>query len=258
MGEMVRWEHREKIAIIILNRPEAANALSKQLLSELKQLLQTIKGQNDIQTVIITGSGPFFCAGADLKERKGMDEEEVKQAVQQIRSIINEVENVPQPTIAAINGAAMGGGLELALACDIRITAQDAKLGLTETSLGIIPGAGGTQRLPRLIGKGRAKELIFAARKISGAEAETLGLVEYAVEAERVLEKAFELAKEFVENAPLSLRQAKIAVNKGMETDIMTGLKIEELAYNALLNSSDRIEGLKAFQEKRQPRYTGR
>ncbi|MED0659336.1 enoyl-CoA hydratase [Bacillus smithii] len=258
MGEMVRWEHREKIAIIILNRPEAANALSKQLLSELKQLLQTIKGQNDIQTVIITGSGPFFCAGADLKERKGMDEEEVKQAVQQIRSIINEVENVPQPTIAAINGAAMGGGLELALACDIRIAAQDAKLGLTETSLGIIPGAGGTQRLPRLIGKGRAKELIFAARKISGAEAETLGLVEYAVEAERVLEKAFELAKEFVENAPLSLRQAKIAVNKGMETDIMTGLKIEELAYNALLNSSDRIEGLKAFQEKRQPRYTGR
>ncbi|AKP48349.1 MULTISPECIES: enoyl-CoA hydratase [Bacillus] len=258
MGEMVRWEHREKIAIIILNRPEAANALSKQLLSELKQLLQTIKGQSDIQTVIITGSGPFFCAGADLKERKGMDEEEVKQAVQQIRSIINEVENVPQPTIAAINGAAMGGGLELALACDIRIAAQDAKLGLTETSLGIIPGAGGTQRLPRLIGKGRAKELIFAARKISGAEAETLGLVEYAVEAERVLEKAFELAKEFVENAPLSLRQAKIAVNKGMETDIMTGLKIEELAYNALLNSSDRIEGLKAFQEKRQPRYTGR
>ena len=258
MSEMVRWEHREKIAIIILNRPEAANALSKQLLSELKQLLQTIKGQNDIQTVIITGSGPFFCAGADLKERKGMDEEEVKQAVQQIRSIINEVENVPQPTIAAINGAAMGGGLELALACDIRIAAQDAKLGLTETSLGIIPGAGGTQRLPRLIGKGRAKELIFAARKISGAEAETLGLVEYAVEAERVLEKAFELAKEFVDNAPLSLRQAKIAVNKGMETDIMTGLKIEELAYNALLNSSDRIEGLKAFQEKRQPRYTGR
>ncbi|EHL79504.1 MULTISPECIES: enoyl-CoA hydratase [Bacillus] len=258
MDEMVRWEHREKITIIILNRPEAANALSKQLLSELKQLLQTIKGQNDIQTVIITGSGPFFCAGADLKERKGMDEEEVKQAVQQIRSIINEVENVPQPTIAAINGAAMGGGLELALACDIRIAAQDAKLGLTETSLGIIPGAGGTQRLPRLIGKGRAKELIFAARKISGAEAETLGLVEYAVEAERVLEKAFELAKEFVENAPLSLRQAKIAVNKGMETDIMTGLKIEELAYNALLNSSDRIEGLKAFQEKRQPRYTGR
>ncbi|MGG3988784.1 enoyl-CoA hydratase [Bacillus smithii] len=258
MGEMVRWEHREKIAIIILNRPEAANALSKQLLSELKQLLQTVKGQNDIQTVIITGSGPFFCAGADLKERKGMDEEEVKQAVQQIRSIINELENVPQPTIAAINGAAMGGGLELALACDIRIAAQDAKLGLTETSLGIIPGAGGTQRLPRLIGKGRAKELIFAARKISGAEAEILGLVEYAVEAERVLEKAFELAKEFVENAPLSLRQAKIAVNKGMETDIMTGLKIEELAYNALLNSSDRIEGLKAFQEKRQPRYTGR
>lgn len=258
MGEMVQWEQREKIAIVILNRPEAANALSKQLLSELKQLLQTIKGQKDIQTVIITGSGPFFCAGADLKERKGMDEEEVKQAVQQIRSIINEVENVPQPTIAAINGAAMGGGLELALACDIRIAAQDAKLGLTETSLGIIPGAGGTQRLPRLIGKGRAKELIFAARKISGAEAETLGLVEYAVEAEQVLEKALELAKEFVENAPLSLRQAKIAVNKGMETDIMTGLKIEELAYNALLNSSDRIEGLKAFQEKRQPRYTGR
>ncbi|MEJ9210421.1 enoyl-CoA hydratase [Bacillus smithii] len=258
MGEMVQLEQREKIAIVVLNRPEAANALSKQLLSELKQLLHTIKEHNDIQTVIMTGSGPFFCAGADLKERKGMDEEEVKQAVQQIRSVITEVENVPQPTIAAINGAAMGGGLELALACDIRIAAQDAKLGLTETSLGIIPGAGGTQRLPRLIGKGRAKELIFAARKISGAEAETLGLVEYAVEAERVLEKAFELAKEFVENAPLSLRQAKIAVNKGMETDIMTGLKIEELAYNALLNSSDRIEGLKAFQEKRQPRYTGR
>jgi enoyl-CoA hydratase/carnithine racemase len=258
MGEWIQFEQREKIAVLTLNRPEAANALSKRLLLDLKKLLQTMRDRNDVQTVIITGSGPFFCAGADLKERKGMEVEEVKQAVQLIRSAINEVENLPQPTIAAINGAAMGGGLELALACDIRIAAQDAKLGLTETSLGIIPGAGGTQRLPRLIGKGRAKELIFAARKISGAEAETLGLVEYAVEAEQVLDRALGLAKEFVENAPLSLRQAKVAINQGMDTEITTGLKMEELAYNALLNSSDRLEGLRAFQEKRRPRYTGR
>jgi methylglutaconyl-CoA hydratase len=167
------------------------------------------------------------------------------------------VEALPQPVIAALQGGAFGGGLELALACDIRIGALEAKLGLTETSLAIIPGAGGTQRLPRLVGIGKAKELIFTAKLLSAVEAVSIGLIEYAVPRENVMEKALELAGFMVKNAPLALVQAKVAINKGVETDLSTGLKIEELAYNALIPTEDRLEGLRAFAEKRPPQYKG-
>ncbi|SDE54019.1 Enoyl-CoA hydratase/carnithine racemase [Priestia aryabhattai B8W22] len=246
------------IAVITLYRPEAANALSKQMLKELQTIIYELKHNPDIRVVILTGAGEkAFCAGADLKERKGMSENEVKQAVRFIHLIVNEVALLPQPVIAAINGVAFGGGLELALACDLRIGALEAKVGLTETSLGIIPGAGGTQRLPRLIGSGKAKEIIFSAKRLTAEEAESIGILEYVVPREKLIQKAHEIAETMAKNAPLALIQSKIAINSGMEVDLCTGLKLEELAYNALISTEDRLEGLRAFTEKRSPQYKG-
>lgn len=260
MTTLVQFKEIEKgIGLITLNRPEAANALSLQLLKELNEILESVGKNRAIRVVLITGSGEkAFCAGADLKERKTMNEQEVRETVRLIGSTVNHVETLPQPVIAVINGVAFGGGLELALACDFRIAATNAKMGLTEVSLGIIPGAGGTQRLPRLIGIGKAKELIYTAKRISAREAYEMNLINAVYDKEILLEKATELALEIAKNAPLSLVQAKIAINKGVEVDLTTGLKIEELAYNELLHTEDRMEGLIAFQEKRQPQYQGR
>lgn len=246
------------IAMITINRPEAANALSRKLLEELNICFNQLKNDSGVRVIIITGAGDkAFCAGADLKERKGMNDYEVKQNVRLISSTVSELEAIPQPVIAALNGVAFGGGLELALACDIRIGALEAQVGLTETSLAIIPGAGGTQRLPRLIGRGKAKELIYTARRLSAKEAESIGILEYVVPQTQLLEKALELACAMAKNAPLALIQAKAAINKGVEVDLATGLKIEELAYNALIPTKDRMEGLNAFAEKRPPQYKG-
>ncbi|OQP07252.1 enoyl-CoA hydratase [Geobacillus sp. 46C-IIa] len=259
MGTLVSFEMQENgIAIVTLNRPEAANALSRALLLELGSLLQEVKFRKDVRVVILTGAGEkVFCAGADLKERVGMNETEVRQAVALISKTINEVEKVPQPVIAALNGSAFGGGLELALACDIRFAADDIQLGLTETSLGIIPGAGGTQRLPRLVGIGKAKELIFAAKRITAKEAERIGLVEYAVPRAELMERALELARQIAENAPIAVRQAKRAVQSVFNVDLETGLAIEQLAYEATIPTKDRLEGLQAFKERRKPVYKG-
>ncbi|GMB09943.1 enoyl-CoA hydratase [Thermolongibacillus altinsuensis] len=246
------------IAILTLNRPEAANALSLNLLHELRAIQQELKFNRNVRCVIVTGAGEkVFCAGADLKERAQMNETQVRQTVSLIREVINEFEQLPQPVICAINGGAFGGGLELALACDIRMAADTAKMGLTETSLAIIPGAGGTQRLPRLIGKGRAKELIYTAKRISAFEAEKIGLVEYVVPSEQLLNQAIQMANQIVENAPIAVAQAKMAINRGLEVDLNTGLKIEQMAYEVTIPTKDRLEGLQAFKEKRKPVYKG-
>jgi methylglutaconyl-CoA hydratase len=246
------------VAILTLNRPEAANALSLKMLHELREIQQELKFNRNVRCVVVTGAGEkAFCAGADLKERAQMNETQVRQTVSLIRETINEFEQLPQPVICAINGAAFGGGLELALACDIRIAADTAKMGLTETSLAIIPGAGGTQRLPRLIGKGRAKELIYTAKRISAFEAEKIGLIEYAVPPEQLMEKAVQIANQVVENAPIAVAQAKIAINRGLEVDLNTGLKLEQMAYEITIPTKDRLEGLQAFKEKRKPVYKG-
>ena len=221
-------------------------------------LIVDLKNDSDVRVVILTGAGEkAFCAGADLKERRGMTDHEVKKTVRLIGSTVNEVEALPQPVIAALNGVAFGGGLELALACDLRIGALEASVGLTETSLAIIPGAGGTQRLPRLIGVGKAKELIFTSKRLTAEEAEAIGILEYVVPRTQLLEKALELAESIAKNAPLALIQAKTAINQGMEVDLATGLKIEELAYQSLIPTEDRLEGLRAFAEKRPPQYKG-
>lgn len=260
MTQLVRFELLEgSIGLITLLRPEAANAMSVQLLRELSDTLDQINGDPTVRVVLLTGAGEkAFCAGADLKERKGMSDRQVKQIVQLIGATVAKVETLAQPVIAVLNGVAFGGGLELALACDLRVAAAHVKLGLTETSLGIIPGAGGTQRLPRLIGLGKAKELIYTARRLNAEEAKNYGIVEYVYETHEVMERAQQLALEMAKNAPLSLVQAKVAMNQGVEVDLATGLKIESLAYSALIPTEDRLEGLLAFQEKRAPQYSGK
>jgi methylglutaconyl-CoA hydratase len=259
MDKAVQVSTREDgIVVLTLNRPNAANALSTKMLEELKNVIDTCKFDPSVRCLVLTGAGEkAFCAGADLKERAGMEPQMVRKTVSLIRECINNLESLPQPVIAAVNGAAFGGGTELALACDIRVASENAKFGLTETSLGIIPGAGGTQRLPRLVGKGRAKELIFTARRIDAQEAKDIGLVEYVVRPESLFEKAIEIASQIVRNAPIAVRQAKFAIEKGMDVDLTTGLAIEQNAYEITIPTKDRLEGLQAFKEKRPPVYKG-
>lgn len=255
---MIEQSFNHGVGVITLNQPHKANALSTLLLYELQETLQKFKENPHVHCVIITGKGEkAFCAGADLKERAKMQPNEVKKAVQLIRHTVSLVESLPQPVIASINGAAFGGGLELALACDIRIASTEAKMGLTETSLGIIPGAGGTQRLPRLIGMSKAKELIFTAKKITANEAVLLGLVSNAVPPQELEAYTFGLAKQIAANGPIAVKAAKRAINRGMETDLSHALQIEEMCYQITIPTEDRLEGLRAFQEKRKPVYKG-
>ncbi|CAH8770913.1 enoyl-CoA hydratase [Paenibacillus dendritiformis] len=246
------------IVLMTLNGPESANALSIKMLEQLRDAAASCKFDRSVRCIVVTGAGEkAFCAGADLKERAGMDINQVRRTVSLIRESINDVEALPQPVIAAVNGAAVGGGMELALACDIRIASETATFALTETSLGIIPGAGGTQRLPRLIGKGRAKELIFTARKIDAKEAWDMGLVEVVAPPESLLDKALEIAGQIVRNAPIAVAEAKFAIDKGCDADLSTGLAIEQNAYEVTIPTKDRLEGLQAFKDKRPPIFKG-
>lgn len=248
----------ENIALITLNRPEAANAMSKALLDELNQTISKVDQDRSVYCTIIVGSSEkAFCAGADLKERRGMSDDQVIEAVQYIGSTISSIEKMRMPVIAALNGVAFGGGLELALACDLRIAADHIKMGLTETSLAIIPGAGGTQRLPRLIGLGQAKRLIYTAKPVQADEALTIGLVEQVVQADDLLTEAIQIAKTIATNGPVALRQAKTAIDQGMQTDVSTALTLEHLSYKETIATNDRLEGLAAFKEKRKPEYKG-
>ena len=245
------------VAILTLNRPDSANALSRGMLQAMNAALTELEADDAIRALVITGTGKFFCAGADLKERAGMTEPEVRQAVAMIGQIMSKVERFPVPVIAAINGAAMGGGFELALACDIRIAADSSRMGLTETSIGIIPGAGGTQRLPRIAGAETAKEMIFTAKRIDGKEAVRLGIVSRSVPELVLLKTAADLAARISENAPVALKAAKRAINEGLQCTIEEGLGIEEECYGTVLSTKDRLEGLRAFKEKRRPQFTG-
>ncbi|KAK6316454.1 methylglutaconyl-CoA hydratase, mitochondrial [Coregonus clupeaformis] len=260
----IRYLDGEDSGIVVfgINRPKQKNAISKNLVIRMTEAVESVKKNNKVRTVIICSMVPgIFCAGADLKERAKMHQSEVGPFVSKARALISELGNLPMPTIAAIDGAALGGGLEMALSCDIRIASNNAKLGLTETKLAIIPGAGGTQRLPRAIGVALAKELIFAARAIDGTEAKRLGLVSHAVEqnnsGDAAYLRALDLAREFNPNGPIAIRMAKLAINQGIEVDLNTGLAIEEACYAQVIPTKDRLEGLAAFKEKRPPRFKG-
>lgn len=257
--EGIRYEQNGNLAIITLNRPDSMNAFNYEMLRELGQVAEAIRINPDIRVVIFTGAGEkAFSVGADLKERKTLTEQQVKRNIYKIGEVFSSIESLPQPTIAMMNGYAFGGGMELALSCDFRIAAHDITLGLTETSLAIIPGAGGTQRLPRLIGETKAMELILTARRLNAEEALSYGILTKVVAKESLLEETGKFADMMLANGPVALQQAKFAIKHGMNADLQTGLHIERKAYEMTIPTEDRVEALMAFSEKRKPQFKGK
>ncbi|XP_028032317.1 enoyl-CoA hydratase domain-containing protein 2, mitochondrial [Bombyx mandarina] len=250
------------IALCGLNSPKDRNALGFTLIDAMREVNQIIREDTKLSVVIFHSMVPgIFCAGANLKERLKMSDEEVAKFVRGLRETFIEIEDLPMPTIAAVEGVAVGGGLELALACDIRIAADTAKLGLVETGRGLIPGAGGTQRLPRTIQVPIAKELIFTSRIVSGKEAKALGIVNHVVAQDTAnkaaFEKALSIAREIIPNAPIALRCAKQAISEGIQLSIKDGYEIEQKCYEINIPTKDRQEGMISFMEKRKPVYEG-
>jgi enoyl-CoA hydratase/carnithine racemase len=258
-GVGVRTERRGAIAIWTLDRPERMNALSRAAVRELGRLAREAAKDRTLRAVVLTGAGEkAFCAGADLKERRGMDEEDVRDFLPLYRASFGAIDRLPVPVIAAIGGVAFGGGLELALACDFRVAAPHAKVGLTETSLGIIPGAGGTQRLTRIVGEAKAKELIVFAKRLTASEALELGLVHrVAAEGQSALECALEMAAPLEDAAPIAIAAALDAIDGASELPLEAGLTLERRCYERTLESKDRLEALAAFAEKRKPAFRG-
>lgn len=255
----IRYEVDGHIAGITLNRPHVLNALNYDMLLQLEAAIESVRANETVRVVIITGAGEkAFSVGADLKERKSLTTEEVKRNIYKIGEVFTKIEQLPHPVIAVLNGYAFGGGMELALACDFRIAADNTFIGLTETSLAIIPGAGGTQRLPRLIGEAKALELILTARKLSTVEGYTYGMFTEVVPPNQLKASAQRLADAMLQNGPVALRQAKFAIKEGMKVDLQTGLHLERKAYELTIPTEDRLEALAAFSEKRKPRFKGK
>ncbi len=259
MSDQLQLERIDSVAWVTINRPESRNALSKAINLELIAVVGEIGDDPEVRAAVITGAGSkAFCAGADLKERKGVTAEETGPYVDAIGGAINAWGNLRLPTIAALNGYAFGGGVELALACDFRIAVESAVFALTEVRLGILPGAGGTQRLPRLVGEARAKELILLGRRVTAQRAAEIGLVNEVVAVGELSHAVDALLVELEGCAPLSVAKAKEAIEAGRSVPLAEGLVIERACYDVTLFSDDRNEGLAAFAEKRPPRYRGR
>ncbi|GAU95142.1 hypothetical protein RvY_06817 [Ramazzottius varieornatus] len=256
-------EARQGIGILSLNRPSARNALSKNLVHLFTQFIEAQAKNADLRVLVIRSTvAGVFCAGADLKERAKMTDAEVDPFVATLRRMTADLVKFPVPTIAALDGAALGGGLEMALACDIRIASSSAKMGLVETTLGIIPGAGGTQYLPRLIGVSNAKELIFTGTAFDGHQAKDLGVVNEVVEqnanGDAAFQRSLALADRINSNGPVAVRMAKMAINHGIERSLEEGLLMEQKFYAQITPTQDRREGLLAFKEKRKPKFIGK
>jgi enoyl-CoA hydratase/carnithine racemase len=252
-------EHDGHLAHLILNRPEVLNAIDNTLATELAQACYALASSDSVWCVILRGAGErAFSAGADLKARRSFTPEDWAAQRLLLRDMFARLKNVPQPMIAAVHGYALGGGTELAMLADFVVASEDAVFGLTEVSLGIIPGGGGTQNLPRMIGRNRAKELIFSARRIPASEALELGLVNHVVPRSALLEKATSLAEEIMRNSPFGVRQAKWAIDQGADLPFEEGLEREHEAYMRAIGSDDRREGIAAFNERRPPRFSGR
>ena len=257
--DLLLTEEKNQAVILTMNRPEVMNCLNFDLLYAMRDTIDSLQYRTDIRTVIITGKGDkSFCAGADLKERATLTPDEVKKFILTIRNLLTSIQNLPMPVISAVNGVALGGGTEVALASDIRIASETASMGLTETRLAIIPGGGGTQRLPRIIGVAKAKELIFTGRRVDAKEALAIGLVNKVTSPETLLAECLKMADMIAETGPIAVEMAKYAIDKGIETDLATGLAIESNAYRVTIPTEDRVEGLTAFREKRKPQYKGK
>lgn len=251
----VELKKENRLGFVTINRPKVLNALNAEVLSELDQIISNICQDKEIDVVIFTGAGEkAFVAGADISEMKDKSPQESYTFARQGQVLFQRIQELPQPTIAAINGFALGGGCELAMSCDMRIATDKAKFGQPEVALGIIPGFGGTQRLPRLIGRAKAMEIILTGRTISANEALDLGLVNKVVSAENLLAEAVNMAEAILVKGPYAIRQAKVAINKGLEVDINTGCELEGNLF-ALCFGEEQKEGMSAFLEKRKPNF---
>ena len=251
--ESIKLTIERKIAVVTINRPESLNALNTQVFNDLESVFDYLDSEKTVNCVIVTGNGEkAFVAGADIKEFPSLSQKQAKELSARGHFIFNKIENLSKPVIAAVNGFALGGGLELALACHIRYASENAKLGLPEVTLGLIPGYGGTQRLPKLIGKGIANEMIFSAKMISAEKAKSIGLVNEVFSLEELLPKTHELAEQITKNSPQGIAKAIKTVNaseteKGMESEINS--------FGDLFAKEDFKEGVSAFLEKRKPAF---
>jgi enoyl-CoA hydratase len=253
------YEVKPPLAVVTLNRPKVLNALNEQSLSELEQVFRDIQGNKDIRAVLITGAGEkAFVAGADIRELAALSALDGEQAALRGQRVFSLIENCGKPVIACINGFALGGGCELALACTLRIASTTAKLGQPEVKIGIIPGYGGTQRLPRLVGKGAALKMILTGEPVSAAEALRIGLVDEVVEPDQLLPRGEQLAHTIAAMPPLAIRDCMRAIHSGFDLHLSTGLELEASLFGLACATNDKAEGTQAFLEKRAPVWTGK
>lgn len=265
MSDVILQEKTDDgVLILTLNRPEAMNCMNFGMIEALQKAVREANFDMSVRVIIVTGARPpegkkaSFSAGADLIERRTLSEDKVRRFIATVRETMTVVENARMPVIAAINGYAFGGGTELALASDLRIASSNVTMGLTETSLAIIPGGGGTQRLTRIVGLAKAKELIYTARRVDAKTALEIGLVNRVVEPDKLMDASLELAKEISGNGPIAVQQAKFAINRGSECSLGVALPLESKAYEITIPTEDRLEALAAFAEKRKPVFKGR
>jgi enoyl-CoA hydratase/carnithine racemase len=257
--ENVVYDKKGPIAYVTVNRPKVLNALNKATIIELRVAFEDARDDSAVRGVILTGAGEkAFAAGADIAEISNNTSVEAEEATRRGQGLTELIENLGKPVIAAVNGFALGGGCELAMACSIRIAAESAKFGQPEVKLGVIPGYGGTQRMPRLVGRGRALKLILSGEIIDAAEAYRIGLVDELLPDAHVVERAEAVLKKIITNAPLSVKYALEAVNKGLETSVSEGLLIEASLFAVCASTDDKKEGTSAFLEKRAPKFQGR
>lgn len=252
-------EKEGNLATITINRPKALNALNSETLRELDSVIETIENDNEVYCVIVTGAGEkAFVAGADIAEMKDLDSAEAEEFGLLGNNVFRRLENLSKPVIAAISGFALGGGCELAMACDIRIASEKARFAQPEAGLGITPGFGGTQRLPRLVGTGKAKELIYTCAMVKADEALRIGLVNKVVPLENLMEEAKKMASTIIANAPIAVKLCKDAINRGTQVDIDSAIKVEAEDFGKCFDSEDQLEGMTAFLEKRAKNFRNR
>ena len=258
MFETLKYEIKDGIAYITVNRPKALNAISTAVLKDLRAAFDMVKDDDQVRVVILTGEGKAFVAGADIAQMSALTGVEGHDMIKYGADVMNYIESIDKPVIAAVNGFALGGGCELAMACDFRIASEKAQFGQPEVNLGIIPGFGGTQRLPRLVGQGMGKYLIMTGEYIKADEALRLGLVEKVVSPEELIPTCEKLAKTIMSKAPIAISTATRVINKGLMLDVPAGVALESEAFTVPFCSEDRIEGMKAFLEKREAQFKNR
>jgi enoyl-CoA hydratase len=257
--ENVVYDKKGPIAYVTLNRPKVMNALNQAVFAELKAVFEDVRDDADVQAVILTGAGDkAFAAGADISEMSNYTAVQAEMATRRAQEVTELIENLGKPVIAAVNGFALGGGCELTMACTIRIAAEGAKFGQPEVKIGVMPGAGGTQRLPRLVGKGRALQLILSGETINAQEAYRIGLVNEVVPIANLIARAEAILNQIISNAPLGVRHSIEAVNKGLDESLAEGLLLEAAMFAICAGSEDKKEGTSAFLAKRAPKFQGR